>query len=94
MPIHRATLCAIALIVVSLQFDIWAGNVSLPVLWDMAKKIEAQEIDNVKLENISAHLSQDIASLKSRGNAIEAHARMDLGMIRPGEIFYYADEAP
>ena len=80
--------------VLVLQLDLWGGDVGLPAIWDMDQRIQQQTAELESIEASNQSLAQDIAALNAKGTAIEARARLDLGMIRPGETFYYLHDLP
>lgn len=49
--------------------------------------VQAQQQTNARLEQRNDNLAQIVARLKLDNEALEEHARYDLGMIRRGETF-------
>ncbi|MCP3674401.1 MAG: cell division protein FtsB [Gammaproteobacteria bacterium] len=71
-----------------LQYRLWAGNASFSRQAELALKVSAQKEDNLRNEARNKILLAEIADLKTGSEAIEERARHELGMIRPGEVFY------
>ncbi len=85
---------ALVITVLILQMDLWSGNNGLPAVWNLDQRIQQQSAELALMEAANLSLSQDIGALNAKGTAIEARARLDLGMIRPGETFYYLHDLP
>lgn len=71
-----------------LQYKLWFVEDGLPVIWQMKKATESQEIQNQRLEQRNQILQTAISELKEGQQSVESHARQDLGMIKEGETFY------
>lgn len=89
MPIFKAVLSILAVLALGLQVSLWFSEASLPGLWRIDRQIALNQRDNQILIDRNQRVLNSILSLKERGAAIEDRARSDLGMIRPGETFYY-----
>ncbi len=50
--------------------------------------MESQQEQNNQFRQRNAALSAEVKDLKSGQDAIEEHARNDLGMVKKGESFY------
>ena len=85
---HKVLLGILMLLFVLLQYAIWAGkNNVLDVLALNATLNELTE-QNKKLRKRNDRLHAEVIDIKSRLSAIEAHARSELGLIKPGETFF------
>jgi cell division protein FtsB len=89
MPIFKWLLLLQALVALVLQSSLWFSDASLLSIWKLDRQIAQYQQDNQLLIDRNQRVLQNIASLKQRGAAIEEQARLDLGMIRPGETYYY-----
>ncbi len=76
------------ILLIMLQYRLWAGNASFGRQAELAQKVSAQKEDNLRNEARNKILFAEIADLKTGSEAIEERARHELGMIRPGEVFY------
>ena len=56
--------------------------------------VKAQADENAKLRQRNDALAADVRDLKHGDQAVEARARTELGLIKPGEIFYQVVEQP
>jgi cell division protein FtsB len=54
----------------------------------MGKQVEAQKQINEQTQKRNAALDAEVRDLKRGTEAIEERARSELGMVKPGEIFF------
>jgi len=54
----------------------------------LKQKIAAQESENQALRDKNAALMRKVEDLRTGHEELEARARKDLGMIKPGETFF------
>ena len=80
------TLVLVALIIL-LQYPLWLGKGGWLRVWDVDRQLAAQQELNQKLEQRNTGLDAEVRDLKSGSDAIEEHARYELGLIKQGEIF-------
>jgi len=85
MKILVATL---VLVLLGLQFRLWAGLGSLEHIHQLHGEIEAQTLANAILEQRNSVLLDEVDELKSGLDAVEERARNELGLIGGNEIFY------
>lgn len=71
-----------------LQSRLWFGAGGMREVRALRVQVQAQEAENAQLRKRNALLEAEVADLKNGTHAIEAHARSELGLIRPGEVFY------
>lgn len=67
---------------------LWAGSGSLPEIWSLQERIEEQQKENEALTQRNDKLAMDVSSISGDPEAIEGHARSELGMIKRGETYY------
>jgi cell division protein FtsB len=70
------------------QYPLWLGKGSWIKVWELGRKVEAQRTVNKQTITRNAVLDAEVRDLKQGTGAIEERARNDLGMIKPGEVFY------
>lgn len=85
---HRVLLGILLLLFVLLQYAIWAGKNSVFDLLAMDSTLNELTEQNKKLRKRNDRLHAEVIDIKSRLSAIEAHARSELGLIKPGETFF------
>jgi cell division protein FtsB len=84
----RLAFSALALLLLVLQYQLWIGDGSLAEVFTSQRQIEAQKQENKKLHERNLALAAEVKDLKTAVDAIEERARLELGMIREGEVFY------
>lgn len=81
------TLVLLALILL-LQYPLWLGKGSWLKVWDIGRLVDEQKKVNQQAQLRNAVLDAEVRDLKQGTDAIEDHARSELGMIKPGEVFF------
>lgn len=81
---------AILLIVllIILQLKLWVGDGGMREVDWLRNQVHAQKVENSKFEQRNKALSAEVEDLKQGKQAIESRARAELGLIKPGEVFY------
>ena len=87
-PLGRLVLLALALMLAALQYRLWSNEGGM--LENHRLQNQADDLDrtNVGLQKRNAVLDAEVSDLRAGGQAIEAQARTNLGMVRKGETFY------
>ena len=80
------------LLLVYLQYKLWFGEGSLQDVWQLHQDVEFQRQENIELRERNAALEAEVKDLQQGFDAIEEHAREDLGMVKEGETFYQVVE--
>jgi len=70
-----------------LQYPLWLGKGGWLRVWDADRQLQTQREVNRKFEQRNAGLDAEVRDLKSGYDAIEEHARYELGLIKQDEIF-------
>ena len=71
-----------------LQYRLWFGNGGQREVAALQAQVQRQERDNAGLRQRNEALAAEVEDLKSGEAAVEERARSELGMIKPGEVFY------
>ncbi|HET6434505.1 MAG TPA: cell division protein FtsB [Xanthomonadaceae bacterium] len=71
-----------------LQYRLWFGNGGQREVAALRAQVQRQAHDNAGLRQRNEALAAEVEDLKSGEAAVEARARSELGMIKPGETFY------
>lgn len=71
-----------------LQYRVWFGDGNLIEVFQLRDEVEAQHEENNRLHERNAVLDAEVRDLQQGFDAIEEHAREDLGMVKDGETFY------
>ena len=80
------------ILLVYLQYKLWFGEGSLQDVWELHREVEFQRQENIELRERNAALEAEVRDLRQGLDAIEEHAREDLGMVKEGETFYQVVE--
>jgi cell division protein FtsB len=83
---------ALVALLVALQYPLWLGKGSWTRVWDLDRSVAQPRDTNAKLKARNDALDAEVRDLKQGLEAIEEHARLDLGMIKKDEIFYQVVE--
>jgi cell division protein FtsB len=78
----------LAVVLMLLQYRIWASPDGMREVWRLEKAIEVQSAENARLETRNRTLAAEVRDLKEGRKAIEERARTDLGMVKTNETFF------
>ncbi len=81
-------LLILSLLFINLQYHLWFGKGSYQEYYANKRMLEQQKQENTALKNRNDALAAEVVDLKQNLSAIEELARMELGMIKRGEVFY------
>ena len=84
----RSIIAILIVLLMILQYQLWFTAGGVISVCHLNKSIAYQALENQKLADRNAILIEDIEGLRNSVEAIEEHARSDLGMIKKGEVFY------
>lgn len=82
------------LLLIALQVKLWNGHGGVHEVETLRAAVKKQGEDNDKLTQRNQALGADVSDLKHGDQAVEARARAELGLIKPGETFYQVVEKP
>ncbi|WP_434354312.1 septum formation initiator family protein [Psychrobacter sp. HD31] len=74
-------------VLLGLQYQYWLGENGRANYANLLQQIDEQQIINDKQRLDNRVLRADVSDLKTGLQAVEEHARLDLGLIKPGETF-------
>lgn len=84
----KAIIILLVLLLGYLQYRVWFGDGNLIEVFQLHDEVEAQRVENSRLHERNAVLDAEVRDLQQGHDAIEEHAREDLGMVKDGETFY------
>ncbi len=90
----KLLLAALVTLLIALQARLWFGDGSIPETWELERAVQAQAVENERLQARNDALFADVRDLKAGLAAVEERARRELGMIGRDETFYQVVEAP
>lgn len=83
----KLLIVVLVLIFIGLQYRLWVGDGSFADIDRLEQQVSAQQAENSELEQRNTILVNEVKELQSGMDAIEEHARNELGLIRDGETF-------
>ncbi len=84
----KILIAVLILIFISLQYRLWVGVGSFADINRLDQQVGVQESENAELEERNASLLSEVKELQTGMDAIEEHARNELGLIQEGETFF------
>ena len=81
-------------LLVALQYPLWLGKGGWTRVWELDRQLAQQKQANAALKARNEAMDAEVRDLKEGYEAVEEHARLDLGMIRKDEVFYQVVTAP
>jgi cell division protein FtsB len=84
----------LALLFLGLQYKLWFVQDGVWRVHQLKKQISEQLKDNARLSRRNKTIAAEINDLKRGRAALEAHARNDLNMVKPNELFYVIVDKP
>lgn len=84
----KILLTSLAMILLSLQFQLWLGDDSVRSLSLLESELADQQAANADLQARNRLLEIEVVDLKNGLEAVEERARSELGMIGDDEVFY------
>jgi cell division protein FtsB len=76
------------ILLIALEVKLWAGEGGMRDVWRLEQRLAEQKLENQRLKQRNEALAAEVQDLKSGKDAIEERARSELGLIKPGEVFY------
>lgn len=74
-------------LLVILHAQLWFGRGSVPNVARMVNELDAQRLRNSQAKLANDRLAAEVRDLKEGLDMVEEKARMELGMVKPNEIF-------
>ena len=84
----------LALLFLGLQYKLWFVQDGVWRVHQLKKQIREQLKENTRLSRRNKTNAAEIKDLKRGRAALEAHARNDLNMVKPNELFYVIVDKP
>lgn len=96
MRVLRIVLVLLLALLGWLQYRLWFGTGGHHEVAELQARVDQQARQNEGLGQRNAALAAEVADLKSPTGeaAVEERARNELGMVKPGEVFYRVVDAP
>lgn len=90
----KSLIAILTVLFLSLQYKLWFVQDGVWRVHQLKKQIAQQMKENAQMGQRNTAMVAEIKDLKSGKVALEAHARRDLNMVKPNELFYMLVEKP
>ena len=84
----KLLIAVLFVILLGLQYRLWVGEGSFADIDRLSDELDRQGQENTELSARNAALINEVEELQDGMDAIEEHARNELGLIRDGETFF------
>jgi cell division protein FtsB len=85
----KLSLVLLLIILAMLQHRLWFGDNGWRTVKNMEQELTLQQKENDQLRERNHVLEAEVTELKQGLEGVEERARSELGMIKPGEKFYF-----
>jgi len=85
--LQRLVPAILIVLLVVFHAQLWFGRGSLPSVTALQRDLDQQKAANAKAKLANDQLASEVDDLKTGLGMVEEKARMELGMVRPDEIF-------
>ena len=83
----RLIAIVLASLLVLIQYPLWLGKGGWLRVWDMEHQVENAHLKIHELKARNAKLESEVNDLREGTDAVEERARLELGMLKKGEVF-------
>lgn len=84
----KILIAGLFIILLGLQYRLWVGEGSFADIDRLSEEVSYQSLENSELSARNASLIREVQELQEGMDAIEEHARNELGLIQEGETFF------
>ncbi|MDR0478745.1 MAG: septum formation initiator family protein [Burkholderiaceae bacterium] len=84
---NRIVCLVLVALLVFIQLQMWSGHGSIPDVAQLQHKLDMQQAANARAKLANDQLTSEVADLKTGLGSVEEKARMELGMVKPNEIY-------
>ncbi len=86
---NRVVPIALIALLVILHVQLWSGRGSVPTVAKMTLELETKTQQNAKAQQANDRLAAEVRDLKEGLEMVEEKARLELGMVKPNEIYVH-----
>jgi len=83
----RVVPAVLVLLLLIVHGQLWFGRGSVANVTSLRSRLEAQKVANVQAQQANDRLASEVRDLQEGLEMVEERARMELGMVKPNEIF-------
>ena len=84
---HRLVAALLVGLLLVVHAQLWSGRGSIGNVAEMQRKLDAQKAQNVQAQQANERLAAEVRDLREGLEIVEERARLELGMVKPYEIF-------
>ncbi|MDF3055060.1 MAG: ftsB [Gammaproteobacteria bacterium] len=88
MKPHAIFITILSVLFVLLQYKLWFSEAGYRQYAHLKEKLIESTEQNMELQKRNSYIAAEVDNLKRGADAVEEHARNELGLIKPGETFY------
>jgi cell division protein FtsB len=88
LAMRIATLFLLLLLGV-VQAELWLGKGGLPRVWALQEQVTALQAANEQAQRRNDQLAAEVRDLKEGLDMVEERARLELGMLKPDELYVH-----
>ena len=85
--INRIVPAVLLVLLVVVHTQLWVGRGSLPNVTALQRKLDQQQVANAQARLVNEQLASEVEDLRAGLGMVEERARIELGMVKPNEIF-------
>ena len=85
--IQRVVPAVLIVLLVVIHAQMWVGRGSVPSVAALQRKLDLQKAADAQAKLANDQLASEVDDLKAGLGIVEEKARVELGMVRPNEIF-------
>jgi cell division protein FtsB len=86
---QRIIPAVLIVLLVILHAQLWIGRGSVPSVSRMMAELDAQKQKNTQAQFANERLAAEVEDLKGGLAMVEEKARLELGMVKPNEIYVH-----
>jgi cell division protein FtsB len=87
MNAQRAVPALLLGLLLIVQAQLWWGRGNLGEVAELNRKLQAQQAANLQAQTANERLASEVRDLQEGLDTVEEKARLELGMVRPDEVF-------
>ncbi len=91
---HRVVTAALIALLVILHAQLWFGRGSVPAVARLTEQLAAQNRQNQQAQLANGRLAAEVRDLAEGLEMVEEKARLELGMVKPNEIYVQISTLP
>ena len=85
--VNRIVPAVLIVLLVIIHAQLWVGRGSLPNVSALQRKLDQQKTANAQARLVNEQLASEVEDLRAGLGMVEERARIELGMVKPNEIF-------